>query len=120
MKRTITYTAAVMTVGVLLLPAFALAATIDTPTVPVGVSGDSLSGSQIVTDIQVIVNYVVELSVVVAIAFFIYGAIRYATGNPEVGTATMKNAAIGLFAMLAVGLLVNTISSLVANGLNIG
>ncbi len=118
MKKTFIYIARAAAIGAVLVPVVALAAL--QPTVPTGIGGQTVTGSSVVALINQIVNYIVVVSVVIAVGFFIYGAIRYAMGNAEVGTSTMKNAAIGLAFMLGVGLIVNTIAGFINRGLNLG
>jgi hypothetical protein len=89
------------------------------PTNPVGGGGPVLTGSGIVGIIQQIFNYFVTIGTILAVAWFIYGGIQYALGKPD-GAKTMKNAAIGILAILGVGLVVNSIAALINRGLNVG
>ncbi len=90
------------------------------PTAPTG-GGTALTGSGIVNTITQIFNYLVTISTIIAIGMFIWGGIQYAVmSKTDAGKTTMKNAAIGIAAILGVGLVVNTIARLVNSGLNIG
>lgn len=89
------------------------------PTPPPTGSGQSLTGSGIVNIITTIVNYVITVAVVIAVGMFVYGGIKYAMGDAK-ATGILKNAAIGLLAILGVGLLINTIAGLINRGLQVG
>jgi hypothetical protein len=116
MKHILTYTTVVLMGLAIAGPALALVL----PTAPVG-GGQALTGSGIVSIITQIFNYLVTISTIVAIAMFIWGGIMYAVkGDTAGGKKTMLNAAIGLLAILGVGLVVNSIAALVNRGLNLG
>lgn len=118
MSKLMKYAVVAATLGAVLAPSFALA--VVQPTVPPGVGGQALTGSSVVRIINDIVNILLGVSVVIAVGFFVYGGVRYAVGQPEVGKKTMFNAAIGIAAILGVGLVVNTIAGLINRGLNLG
>lgn len=100
-----------------LTPSVALALT--TPGVPGGITGGALTGSGVVSIINNAVNLLLGVSTVIAIGYFVYGAVRYAMGNKDAG-GIMQNAAIGLAFILGVGLIVNTIAGFINRGLNLG
>lgn len=102
---------------VLATPAYAQ---LKLPTPPPTNTSSSLTGSGIVNIITQGVNYLITVSVVLAVAAFIYGGIVYAVQDPKKGKDILKNAAIGLLAILGVGLVINTIAGLVSRGLNLG
>jgi len=118
MKQILKYSSAIALSFVSAAPA--LAAGLILPTPPPGGSAQGLTGSGVVNIITTAVNYLITISVVLAVAAFIYGGVLYATGNAEKGKEFLKNAAIGLLAILGVGLLINTIAGLVSRGLNLG
>jgi hypothetical protein len=118
MKRLMKNVVVSMALAAALLPVAALAIT--QPTVPPGVGGEEITGSRVIQIIEDVVQIVIILSVTIAIGFFIYGGIRYAMGNADEGKTILKNAAIGLLAILAVGLVVSTIAGFVQRGGQLG
>lgn len=116
MKQFLKYSTVVMLGLAIAGPALAA---IVLPTPPTTGTGGVITGSSIMSTITQIFNYLVALSTVIAIAYFIVGGIQYAMGKPD-AKKTMLNAAIGLAAILGVGLVVNSIAALVNRGLNIG
>lgn len=109
---------ALTVIAMALAPSLA-AAYIPTPTVPVG--GQTLTGSSIVRIINDVVQILMSVSVVIGVGYFVYGAIQYfALAKTDDGKAKMKNAVIGIALILAIGLILNTISGLIARGLNVG
>ncbi len=98
----------------------ALAATLVLPTPPPTGTSQSLTASGLLNIITQGVNYLISLATIIAVAMFIYGGFKYATGDAKGGTETLKNAAIGLLAILGVGLLINTIAALINRGLQLG
>lgn len=117
MKKFLTYSAVVMLSLAIVTPA--LGATLILPTPPTG-GGQGVTGSSLVDNITKVVNYFIIIATIVAVAYFIYGGLRYAMGGPEKGKDILYNAAIGIAAILAVGLIVNTISAIIGRGLDIG
>jgi hypothetical protein len=117
MKKFLTFSAVVMLSLAFVSPA--LGATLILPTPPTG-GGPGVTGSGIVASITTIVNYLLIIATIVAVAYFVYGGVRYAMGGPAVGGPILKNAAVGLLAILGVGLVVNTISAFIGRGLNVG
>ncbi|MCC6404816.1 MAG: hypothetical protein IT405_00280 [Candidatus Yanofskybacteria bacterium] len=125
MKRTITqYAVAVAVFALVLAPTMAFAIT--QPTVPPGVSGQTIKGSDIVRIINDVVQTLITISVIVAIGYFILGAINYATGQKFLagdkgdGKSMMKNAVWGIALMLAIGLIINTVAGFINRGFNLG
>ncbi len=116
MKHILIYSTVIMLGLALASPALAA---IVLPTVP-GTGGQALTGSGVVNVITQVFNWLVTISTIVAIGFFIYGGIRYAMGGAEAGKDILKNSAIGLAFILGVGLVVNTIAGLINRGLNLG
>lgn len=98
----------------------ALAAGLVLPTPPPTNTNAALTGSSVVSIITQGVNYLITVSVVLAVAAFIYGGIVYAVKDPKQGKEILKNAAIGLLAILGVGLLINTIAGLIQRGFGLG
>ena len=102
----------------------ALAATLKLPTPPPTGTNQVVTASGVVDIITTAVNYLITLSTVLAVAMFIWGAVKY-TGvlggdGPKEGAPIMKNAAWALLAILGVGLLINSIAALLSRGLNLG
>ncbi|MCC6934537.1 MAG: hypothetical protein IT406_02525 [Candidatus Yanofskybacteria bacterium] len=125
MKRTIQkYGAAAALFALMVAPTVALAIT--QPTIPPGVSGQTIKGSDVVRIINDVVQTLITISVVVAIGYFILGAINYATGQKFLagdkgdGKSMMKNAVWGIALMLAIGLIINTVAGFINRGLNLG
>ena len=117
MKKFLTYSAIVMLSLAVVSPA--LGATLILPTPPTN-GGPVLTGSGIVASITTIVNYLIVIATILAIAAFVYGGVVFAMGGAEKGKVILKQAAIGLLAILAVGLVVNTIAAFIGRGLNVG
>ena len=104
--------------AVALLPAVAFAQ-IFNPVNPFG-GGPVLTGSSVLVVVRQVVNWIMTVSVLFGVVYFVYGGIRYAMNQPEDGGKIMKNAAIGIAAVLAVGLIVNSIAALVERGGQLG
>ena len=115
MKQILKYSA--VSIGLsLALAVPALAATLQLPSPPPGSNpSQGITGQKVVDIITQGVNYLVAISTTLAIAYFIYGGIKYAMGDPK-AKDILKNAAIGLLAILGVGLVVNTVAGLIARG----
>ena len=119
MKRITTYLMIMTVVAAVCMPSVALALT--NPTVPSGIGGSALTGSGAVRIINDIVNTLITVAVVIGIGYFVFGAIQYfVLENNVKGKATMKNAAIGIGLILAIGLIVQTIAAWINRGLNLG
>ncbi len=116
MKQVLKYSTAIALSFAIAAPALA---GLVLPTPPPTGSGQALTGSGVVNIITTAVNYLITISTVLAVAMFIYGGIKYAMGDPK-AKDILKNAAIGLLAILGVGLLINTIAGLINRGLNLG
>ncbi len=117
MKKFLTYSAVIMLSLAAVSPALGVGLILPTPP-PSG--GPVLTGSGIVASITTIVNYLIVIATIVAVAFFIWGGVVFATKGPAEGKLILRNAAVGLLAILAVGLVVNTISAFIGRGLNVG
>jgi len=117
MKQYLKYAAVMGAMLAVATPVFAAGLVLPTP--PSTGTGQALTGSSIVNIITTGVNYFITIATVLAIAWFIYGGVKYAMGDAK-ATATMRQAAIGLLAILGVGLLINTIAGLLNRGLNLG
>jgi hypothetical protein len=117
MKRFLKYPSAIISSFALATPAFAQ---LKLPTPPPTGTNAALTGSGVVDIITTGVNYLITVSVVLAVAAFIYGGIVYAVYDPKKGRDILKNAAIGLLAILGVGLLINTIAAWIQRGLGLG
>ena len=89
------------------------------PTPPTG-GGTGLTGSGIVASITTIVNYLIILATIIAVAYLVWGGIQIAMNGWDKGKETLKQAVIGLAVILGVGLIINTISGFIGRGLNVG
>jgi hypothetical protein len=98
-------------------PALAVGLVLPTPPTT---GGPVLTGSGIMDSITTVVNYFIVLATIAAVAYFIWGGVQTAMNGWDKGKEIMKNAAIGLLAILGVGLVVNTISAFIGRGLNVG
>lgn len=117
MKKFLTYSAVIMLSLAAVTPA--LGATLILPTPPTG-GGPGVTGSGIVASITTVVNYLLIIATIVAVAYFVWGGVVFATKGPAEGKLILRNAAVGLLAILGVGLVVNTISAFIGRGLNVG
>ena len=101
--------------AVILMPLFALALPI--PTNPVGGAGLTLSEiEQRITDIA---QFLIVISVIVAVIFIIWGGIKYVMAGDDVTKAgnaktTILNGVIGALVILAVGIIMQTLANVVA------
>jgi len=116
MKRILKYAA--VTTALFALAAPALAATLVLPSAPPS-SAPAITGRNIVDIITTGVNYLLVVSVVLAVGAFVFGGVKYAMGDTK-ATEILKRAAWGLLAILGVGLVVNTIAGWLNRGLNLG
>jgi hypothetical protein len=87
------------------------------PQVPI--SGQALTLTRVKETINLIVNTLMSIGVVIGIGYFVLGAINnimntsYLAGEKGSGKNQMKQAAWGIAAILAVGLVVQTISRII-------
>jgi hypothetical protein len=107
-KTIMKYAAVAVVLGALSVPV--LAADLKLPDVTPSVP--PLTGQKVIQLITTIVQDVLAVAVVIAIGYFVYGGIRFAMGEAKDGKDKMLNAAIGIAAILGVGLVVSTISSI--------
>ncbi len=118
MKRTIiTYATSIALTLIIAAPA--LAALI-LPTPPPTGGSPGLTGSGVVKIIEQAVNYFIIISTTVAVGFFIWGGIKYASGDSAKGKEILWNATVGLLAILGVGLVIRTIAGLIDRGGAVG
>lgn len=94
----------------LLLPVAALALTAPTP--PIG--GPAVTGTSLKTLINQIVQFLITISVVVAVGFIIWGGLQFVRGKPDEGKETLKNGVIGVAIILGVGLILSTVARFVS------
>lgn len=100
---------------VIMMPVLVLAA-LTNPSVPV--SGTALSLSEIEARIRQIAQFIIIVSVILAVIFIIWGGIMYMTaGGDEDKAASAKtriwNGIIGAGVVLAVGVILQTLSALI-------
>lgn len=96
----------------LLLPVLALAAL---PNPTPAVSGSGLTLSEIEGLIRQIAQFLIVVSVIIAVVVIIYGGIRWmlAKGDPKDAKAIVWNGVVGAAIVLAVGVILQTIAGLV-------
>ena len=93
------------------VPALALAA-LAQPTVPVGSGGGAITAGTIETLINQIVNFLITISVVVAVGVIVWGGLTWMR-DPAKGKEILKNGIIGVAIILGVGLILNTVARFV-------
>ena len=102
--------------AMILLPLFAMALPIPTNPVP-GASGLTLTEiEQRITDIA---QFMIVISVIVAVIFIIWGGIKYVMAGDDAAKAgsaksTILNGVIGALVILAVGIIMQTLANVVA------
>jgi hypothetical protein len=105
----------VLTIAVLLMPVLVLAA-LNTPVPPV--TGDALTLTNIETYIRRVAQFLIIVSVIIAVIFIIWGGVMYmaARGNEEQATkakTTIFNGIIGAAVVLGVGVILQTLAGLI-------
>ena len=88
------------------------------PGAPLPVSGQAVTLSEIQARIQQIVQFLIVISMVIAVGFIVYGGIRYMmSGGNETKTKEAKkiviNGIFGAVIVLAVGVILQTVAGLV-------
>jgi hypothetical protein len=99
------------TVAALLMPVAAMGIVLDPPEPPL--EGDAVTATTLETLIGDIVQFLITISVVVAVGFIVWGGIQYVRGKPEDGKTILKNGVIGVAIILGVGLILSTIQRFV-------
>lgn len=109
----------VVIAGVLLVAYAAFAqGGLQQPVIPI--TGNALTLTRVKELINLIVNTLMSVGVVIGIGFFVLGAVnnimgtKYLAGEKGDGKSQMKQAAWGIAAILAVGLVVRTIANIIA------
>lgn len=108
-------TLATLAIVAVLMPVLVLAA-LPTPTPPV--TGEGIDLDEIEDLIQRIAQFLIVVSVIVAVIFIIWGGVMYmaARGNEEQATAaktTIFNGIIGAAVVLGVGVILQTLAGLI-------
>ena len=98
-----------------LMPALVLAQ-LPTPTSPFGGTGITLTDVQGL--IETVARFLILISVVIAVIFIVWGGISYMTAGDDTSKASaaksrIVNGIIGALVVLAVGLILQTLASLV-------
>ena len=77
--------------------------------------GEEITLAEIQNIIETIAQFLIVISIVIAVIFIIWGGIRYmASGeDKKAAKATIWNGIIGAAVVLAVGVILNTVASLV-------
>lgn len=93
--------------------AYAGLAVLPNPGLPV--TGTPVTLSEVQGRIQQIAQFLIVISMVIAVIFIVYGGIRYMTssGDPKEAKAIIKNGIIGAAIVLAVGVILQTVAGLV-------
>ena len=104
-------------VAALLLPFLSLAVVVPNPDVLIG--GNPITLIEIERTIVRISNFLIVISVVIAVIFIIWGGVKYmvARGEPTAtkeATGIIKNGIIGAVIVLGVGVILNTVKALLA------
>ena len=105
-----------LTVIAVLMPVLVLAATLPVPTPPT--AGEALDLDEIEDIVKRIAQFLIIVSVIVAVIFIIWGGVMYmaARGNEEQATAaktTIFNGIIGAAVVLGVGVILQTLAGLI-------
>lgn len=111
----------VLMLALVLAPSFAVAQVdinLDTPSVPI--EGDEITSDDLEGFIEDIANFIIGLSLVIAVVFIVWGGILWMTAGGDDTKAskaksTILNGIIGALIVLAVGVILNTLSGFVAN-----
>lgn len=103
-----------MMLAVLLMPVLVMA--ISAPTPPVG--GAPVTLSEIEARIRQIAQFIIVVSVILAVIFIIWGGITYMTAGGDEGKAgaaktRIWNGVVGAAVVLAVGVILQTLASLI-------
>lgn len=108
----------VLTVAVMLMPVLVLAVStnLDNPVPPT--SGTALTLDEIETLIRRVAQFLIIVSVIIAVIFIIWGGVMYmaARGNEDKATAaktTIYNGIIGAAVVLGVGVILQTLAGLI-------
>lgn len=114
MQKLTKYAVAVTALAVVLAPSLALALT--QPTVPIGNPGQQVTGSSLQRLIESVVQFLITVSVVVAVGFIIWGGLQFVRGKPDEGKKILLNGVIGVAIILGVGLILQTVSGFINRG----
>jgi len=109
-------TLVVLSIAVVLMPALVLAGALPTPTPPT--SGTALTLNEIESLIRRIAQFLIIVSVIIAVIFIIWGGVMYmvARGDTEKAGAaktTIFNGIIGAAVVLGVGVILQTLAGLI-------
>ncbi len=84
------------------------------PNAGLPVTGAPVTLSEIQDRIQQIAQFLIVISMVIAVIMIVYGGIRYMfDADPKNAKATIKNGIIGAAVVLAVGVILQTVAGLV-------
>lgn len=105
-----------LAVAAVLMPVLVLAGTLPTPTPPT--VGQAITLNEIEALIRRIAQFLIIVSVIIAVIFIIWGGVMYmaARGNEEQATAaktTIFNGVIGAAVVLGVGVILQTLAGLI-------
>ncbi|HWA64473.1 MAG TPA: hypothetical protein VG866_01260 [Candidatus Paceibacterota bacterium] len=94
--------------------AYAAVAALPDPTSPV--TGQAVTLAEIQDRIQQVAQFLIVISLVIAVAFIVIGGIRYMVaggGDTKAAKATIYNGIIGAAVVLAVGVILQTVAGFV-------
>lgn len=105
-----------VTVAAVLVPVLVFAAVLNTPTPPT--SGQALSLQEIEDLVKRIAQFLIIVSVIIAVIFIVWGGILYmaSRGDPEkaeTAKSTIFNGIIGAAVVLGVGVILQTLAGLI-------
>jgi len=113
MNRFIKYAVVAMTVATMLVPVAALAQITTTP-----VQGRGVTISEVMSLLQRFVQIAMTAGVIIAVLFFIWGGVKFMTGDSDLskneGKNIIKKAAIGALIILGVGVIMSTLAGIVS------
>jgi len=112
-------TLVVLAVVAVLIPVLVLAVTLPAPTPPT--TGQPITLVEIEALIKRIAQFLIIVSVIIAVIFIIWGGVMYmaARGNEDQATAaktTIWNGVIGAAVVLGVGVILQTLAGLITRG----
>ncbi len=114
MQKLTKYAVVVTALAVVLAPSLALALT--QPTVPIGNPGQQVTGSTLQRLIESVVQFLITVSVVVAVGYIIWGGVTIVRKGWDEGKKILTNGVIGVAVILGVGLILQTISGFINRG----
>jgi len=113
-KKIIIHSAVATALALILAPSLALALT--NPTLPPGIGGQAVTAGTIERLINSVVNFLITISVVLAVGVIVYGGIETMRGGWDKGKTIITRGVIGVAIVLGVGLILSTVARFVNTG----